>query len=153
MSAKLAAAALTLVGSPWRLHGRNPATGLDCIGLLGAALGGLLVRRVGGGREVRLPSASSLNPLEPAMPETSAHATSLPWWRHGLVWMIIGGPAAVVVAGVATFLIAVRSPDPLVPHDSYRFSAPATPGAEAAGKAMLPAQQGRNHAASPEPAR
>jgi len=36
----LAQAALALVGSPFRLHGRDPATGLDCIGVLAAALGG-----------------------------------------------------------------------------------------------------------------
>lgn len=34
----LAAAALALVGTRFRLHGRDPATGLDCIGLLAAAL-------------------------------------------------------------------------------------------------------------------
>ncbi len=87
------------------------------------------------------------------MPETAPTSTCLPWWRHGMVWLIIGGPAVVVVAGIATFLIAVRSPDPLVPHDSYRFGPEAQQAAAARGKAMLPAQQGRNHAASPEPAR
>ncbi len=89
------------------------------------------------------------------MPETSAHATSLPWWRHGLVWMILGGPALVVVAGIATFVIAARAPDPLVKHESYR-SRPAdlrTADAPEGSRAMLPAQQGRNHAASPVPAR
>jgi cell wall-associated NlpC family hydrolase len=35
----LAAAALALVGVPFRLHGRDPATGLDCVGVLAAALG------------------------------------------------------------------------------------------------------------------
>lgn len=35
----LARAALALVGAPFRLHGRDPATGLDCIGVLAAALG------------------------------------------------------------------------------------------------------------------
>lgn len=34
----LAAAALTLEGVPWRLHGRDPLHGLDCIGLLSAAM-------------------------------------------------------------------------------------------------------------------
>lgn len=36
--AALAEAAEALVGVPFRLHGRDPAHGLDCIGLLGAAL-------------------------------------------------------------------------------------------------------------------
>ena len=35
---RLARAAETLEGTPFRLHGRDPATGLDCIGLLGAAM-------------------------------------------------------------------------------------------------------------------
>jgi len=34
----LAEAAAALAGQPWQLHGRDPATGLDCIGLLAAAL-------------------------------------------------------------------------------------------------------------------
>ncbi len=41
MSAALAAAAVALEGRPWRLHGRDPATGLDCVGLLAAALASL----------------------------------------------------------------------------------------------------------------
>lgn len=35
---ELAAAAETLVGVPFRLNGRDPASGLDCIGVLAAAL-------------------------------------------------------------------------------------------------------------------
>ena len=35
---KLATSALALVGAPFRLHGREPATGLDCVGVLAAAL-------------------------------------------------------------------------------------------------------------------
>lgn len=31
-------AAVGLVGTPFRLHGRDPATGLDCVGLVSAAL-------------------------------------------------------------------------------------------------------------------
>lgn len=35
-----AAAAEALLGAPFRLGGRDPATGLDCIGLVACALGG-----------------------------------------------------------------------------------------------------------------
>ncbi len=35
---ELAAQAMALVGAPFRLHGRDPATGLDCVGVLAAAL-------------------------------------------------------------------------------------------------------------------
>lgn len=40
----LAAAAQQLVGCKFRLHGREPATGLDCIGVLAAALTAIAVR-------------------------------------------------------------------------------------------------------------
>lgn len=36
--ATLAEAARALVGAPFRLHGRDPATGLDCVGLVSAAM-------------------------------------------------------------------------------------------------------------------
>lgn len=36
--ARVAEAAESLVGCPFRLHGRDPATGLDCVGLVFAAL-------------------------------------------------------------------------------------------------------------------
>lgn len=52
-SIALAAAAESLVGTPFRLHGRDPATGLDCVGLLGAALALT-------GRTVALPNGYSL---------------------------------------------------------------------------------------------
>lgn len=38
MNADLAEAALGLVGTRFRLHGRLPATGLDCVGLVAAAM-------------------------------------------------------------------------------------------------------------------
>jgi cell wall-associated NlpC family hydrolase len=49
---RLARAAEALAGVPFRLHGREPATGLDCIGLLGAAM-------VRAGRPISLPSGYS----------------------------------------------------------------------------------------------
>ena len=55
-----------------------------------------------------------------------------PWWRFGLVWMVIGGPAVVVVAGFITFYIAATNPDPVLN---------VTPRT---------AMQGRNHAATGE---
>ncbi len=35
---QLARAAVQLIGIPYRLHGRDPATGLDCVGVLAASL-------------------------------------------------------------------------------------------------------------------
>ena len=56
-----------------------------------------------------------------------------PWWRHGMVWMVIGGPAVVVVAGIVTAVIAARGADPVLDTRT------ATPAVEA-----------RNHAATPQ---
>jgi uncharacterized protein len=61
-----------------------------------------------------------------------------PWYRLPIVWMVIGGPAAVVVAGFATLAIAIQNPDPVL-------SVP-----KATSSAELPAVQGRNHAATPQ---
>lgn len=74
---------------------------------------------------------------------------SAPWWRHGMVWMLISGPAAVVVAGIATAWIAVSHPDPVVTPDYYRRGIEINKTLAAQDKSLLPAVQGRNHAATP----
>lgn len=56
-----------------------------------------------------------------------------PWWRYGMVWLVIGGPAVVVVAGIVTAVIAIRGADPVLDT-----------------RAEQPAVQARNHAATPE---
>lgn len=75
--------------------------------------------------------------------------SSLPWWKHGHVWMLIAGPAAVVVAGVITTVLAVRGADPVVEADYYRKGIEINKALAARDKALLPAVQGRNHAATP----
>lgn len=47
-----------------------------------------------------------------------AHAG--PWYRDRWPWLLILGPAIVVVAGIATLVIAVRSDDGLVADDYYK---------------------------------
>lgn len=78
-----------------------------------------------------------------AMNERSVDA----WWRHPLLWMVIGGPAVVVVASFATFWLAWRSPDALVSEDYYREGIEINK--TLADKKLLPALAGRNHAATP----
>jgi uncharacterized protein len=63
---------------------------------------------------------------------------SAPWWRFPMVWLVIAGPAAVVVAGVVTAVIAVRGGDVPVRE------ADAAPQA----RTMSPAALARNHAAT-----
>jgi hypothetical protein len=73
-----------------------------------------------------------------------------PWWKHGFMWMIVGGPVAVIVAGIATVVIAAQSPDPVVAVDYYRRGIEINKTLAAQQeKAQLPALQGRNHAATP----
>ena len=60
-----------------------------------------------------------------------------PWWRHPIVWLVVGGPVAVVVAGFATLAIAIAHPDPVLPTAPLR-----------ADDANAPAVQARNHAAT-----
>jgi hypothetical protein len=55
-----------------------------------------------------------------------------PWWREPMMWLVVGGPAVVVVAGIATAVIAIRNADPVLDT-----------------RAAPTAVHGRNHAATP----
>lgn len=46
--------------------------------------------------------------------------TTLPWYRHRWPWIIMSGPAAVLVAGAITTWIAFASADGLVAEDYYK---------------------------------
>lgn len=63
-----------------------------------------------------------------------------PWWRLPIVWMVIGGPLAVVVACGFTVSLAVRHVDPVLD----------TAPAQVKSVSELPAIKGRNMAASPD---
>jgi hypothetical protein len=69
----------------------------------------------------------------------------LPWWRYGMVWLVIAGPAVVVVASVTTGVIAHLGADVLV------VDAPAPQQQATAPTAQTPALQARNHAAAAAP--
>ena len=70
--------------------------------------------------------------------------TSGPWWRFGIVWLVVGGPAVVVVAATVTAFIAIVGADPPVDRTQDRMSAQTA----APGDAEAPAVQARNHAAT-----
>lgn len=63
--------------------------------------------------------------------KAKAQSESRPWWREPMVWLVIGGPAVVVVAGITTAVIAIRGADPVL--DTRQPTA----------------MQSRNHAATP----
>jgi hypothetical protein len=67
---------------------------------------------------------------------------TLPWWRVKMVWLVLGGPAAVVLAGIVTAVIAWRGADPVV-------STPAVAQVrDAKTLSDAPALQARNHTAA-----
>lgn len=82
-----------------------------------------------------------MNPLD----QTGAAAASKsadqsfnqpPWWRLPIVWMVIGGPAAVVVASLFTAGIAIKHVDPVIDVTKAENH-----------PSLAPAIQGRNQAA------
>jgi hypothetical protein len=75
--------------------------------------------------------------------KTDKHAQDCePWWKHGHVWLLI-------LAGIATAVIAVRGSDPVVEADYYRRGIEINKTLAAGDKSQLPAMQGRNHAVTP----
>lgn len=86
---------------------------------------------------------------------TTPVSPSRPWWKEPYVWLVIGGPLVVVVAGISTAYIAMKDPDPLINTKQQQQkmlqqdpSSGAVPSKEDMVK-LMPAGQGRNHAASP----
>lgn len=73
-----------------------------------------------------------------------------PWWTFGYLWLVIAGPAAVVVASIATVWLTLAFPETLVAQDYYQqgIDINKTLAAQRA-RALAPAMQGRNHAATP----
>jgi hypothetical protein len=46
-----------------------------------------------------------------AVPAPEPVVAPPPWWRFGMVWFILSGPAIVVVAGFVTLAICIKYPD------------------------------------------
>ncbi|MFY7866757.1 hypothetical protein [Roseateles sp.] len=63
------------------------------------------------------------------------------WWREPMMWLVVGGPAVVVVASFATLGLALSHPDPVLQEEVASNKA-------SGAKALLPAREARNHAAT-----
>lgn len=74
--------------------------------------------------------------------------TPNPWWKFGHVWLVIAGPAIVVVASFITLYLAVTRPDPVISEDYYLkgIEINKTLGTSGQEASMAPAIQARNHA-------
>ncbi len=68
-------------------------------------------------------------------------ASSGPWWRFGMVWMVIAGPILAIIGSFTSLGFALARPDPVIER---------APDVESAGQgAHMPAMQARNHVVTP----
>ena len=75
-----------------------------------------------------------------------------PWWKYGHVWLVIAGPAMVVVASFITLYLAVTRPDPVLDEDYYRKGMQINRTLADNPASLAPAVKARNHAATGVPA-
>jgi uncharacterized protein len=100
-------------------------------------------------------------PYAMSAPKQTDDPLSTPWWKVPHMWMVVGGPLVVIVAALATAVIAIRNPDPVLNKNDYERDLAAALRLEGQARVdalakMQPAHQARNHAASPvvpEPAK
>ena len=56
------------------------------------------------------------------------NAEAAPWWRVTMVWLVLAGPIAVIIAGIVTMRLAWTHVDPLVSDAvQARAAVPNTP--------------------------
>jgi hypothetical protein len=84
------------------------------------------------------------------MSQTSTPAAA-PWWKFGHVWLVVSGPAIVVVASFITLYIAVTRGDPVLDEDYYQKGLQINQTLADNPASLAPAIQGRNHAATGAP--
>ena len=89
-------------------------------------------------------SASAARAEKPKHPEDGK-----PWWKFAHVWLLMAGPAIVVIAGFVTAYIAMSKPDPVIDPDYYRHGLEINQRMSDSHKSLAPAITGRNHAATP----
>ena len=72
-----------------------------------------------------------------------------PWWKFGHVWLVVAGPALVVVASFITFYLAYSGMDTVVDENYYQKGVEINRTLMGDKPSSLaPAQQARNHAAT-----
>ena len=71
--------------------------------------------------------------------------SSGPWWRYSMMWLVLGGPAIVVVASFVTLGLAIHYPDPVLSDKPVVYKSRAD-GSN--GVVLTPAVTARNHAAT-----
>ncbi len=72
----------------------------------------------------------------------------MPWWKFGHVWLVIAGPAVVVIASVITFYLAACGKDPVVDEDYYRKGIEINKTLSDNPASLAPSTQARNYSAT-----
>jgi len=80
--------------------------------------------------------------------QDSPTSQSNAWWRYPYVWLVISGPAIVVVASFITLYLAVVGRDPVVDEDYYRKGIEINKTLADNPASLAPSVQARNHAAT-----
>jgi hypothetical protein len=75
-----------------------------------------------------------------------------PWWKFGHMWMVVGGPAIVVLASFFTLYLAISRPDPVMDQNYYQKGLELNKSMGTNPSSLAPAMQARNHAATGVPA-
>lgn len=70
------------------------------------------------------------------------------WWQFGHVWLVISGPAIVVVASFVTLYFAVVGKDPVLDQDYYRKGVEMNKTLADNPNSLAPSTLARNHAAT-----
>lgn len=74
---------------------------------------------------------------------SAAPAAVVPWWRVGVMWLVVGGLGIVVAGSFGLLGAALHGADAVVPQES--------PPVANAKAPQSPALLARNHAATPAP--
>jgi hypothetical protein len=83
--------------------------------------------------------------------QPSSATPSQPWWKFGHVWMVVGGPAIVVLASFFTLYLAISRPDPVMDENYYQKGIDINKTLGGTPSSAAPAMQARNHAATGVP--
>ena len=86
------------------------------------------------------------------MSRGTPEGTAAPWWRYPMVWVVLSGPIAVVLASLVTAVIAWQHIDPVVartPDGSVLRAGDDVATTSDPKDPLVPALKARNHAALP----
>ncbi len=80
------------------------------------------------------------------MNSTTSNPAPRAWWHFPHVWLVVAGPAIVVVASFVTFYLAAKGQDPVLSTEQASSNVSSVQADK--GIALAPAMQARNHAAT-----